>query len=293
MPLIVLFLVTLFLANASRLESTQDASHQEWMVETRHNRTIALAQLVNRYLDERGGVLPANLTLTTLAATPGYEDARQYLPISGPQADGPYLAVYPMNDGANTYKRVIVYNPPFDGSIDPADYLLAANNACGTTNASQPGNWCGNPKGSYWMTDTLSRISSEVARERAQQQHTLNKFAKVYSLNQIYPNPGSGNGSAVTLISLLSGYTMTAATCTGVWTATVIPASCKDNSASGAMACTKQWQTIPFTCDDLYTIWGTPRVYNYVTKDLIALYAEAPWQEAGLPIVVAAQLDSR
>lgn len=269
MPLIVVFLFTLFLASQSRLEMAADNARQEKLAETRHNRTIELAQLVNRFIDERGGVPPASLT--ALAATPGYENARQFLNVSGPHGEGPFLAVYALNNGTNSYHRVIVYSPPFDGSITTTDYLAAANNACGGTAPSSISPWCGNPKGSYWTIDTLSRISTEVARERMQQQQTLKKFAAVFSVDQAYPDTGSGDGSAATLISLLSGYTLTASTCTGVW----------------------NWQGIPLSCEDLYTIWGTPRVYNYLTSKWIALYSEAPWLESAQPIAIASQLDNR
>lgn len=274
MPLVAVFLFVLFIAGQEMSETAQDHTRQEKLAESRHTRTILLAQLVNRYLDERGGIPPASLT--ALAATPGYESARQFLNASGPHGEGPFLAVYPLNNGTNTYNRVIVYNPPFDGSISATDYLLASKNACGATDASALGNWCGDPKGSYWSVDTLSRISAEVARERTQQQITLKKFAAFYSATYLspiatYPDPGSGNDSAVTLISLLTGYSLTANTCTGVW----------------------NWQGIPLGCEDLYTIWGTPRVYNFKTANWISLYAEAPWQESGQPIVVASQLDNR
>lgn len=277
MPLIAVFLLTLFFAWQTQFETTQDNVRQDRLAETRRNRTILLAQLVNRYLDERGGIPPASLA--ALAATPGYESATQFINSSGPQGDGPFYAVYALNNGTNTYNRVIVYNPPADGSINTTDYLLAANNACGGTAPSSTSPWCGNAKGSYWTVDTLSRISTEVARERTQQQLTLKKFASLYSAKQYYPNPvgadgqnnGANNNSSATLISLLTGYTYTAATCTGVW----------------------NWKGVPLACEDLYTIWGTPRTYNYLTQDFISLYAEAPWQESGNPIAIASQLDSR
>lgn len=293
MPIIiVVFLSMFFMMSAATLETSQDAARQDHLAESRHTRTIALAQLVNRYLDERGGTAP--VSLTALAATPGFQEANQFQLSAGPHGDGPFLAVFPMTNGTNTYSRIIVYMPPYDGSISAADYLLAANNACGTTAASQAGAWCGDPKGSYWITDTIDRIAIELSRERTQQQQTLKKFAQIYSTNQIYPNPGTGNASALTLISLLPGYSATAATCTGVWKAQIGVAGCTTKGAKGPLTCTEQWQAIPLTCEDLYTIWGTPRVYNFLEKDRIALYAEAPWKDiGGLPNIVASQLDSR
>lgn len=274
MPLIVIFLCTLFLAAMNQLATARDADRQDASATTRHNRTITVAQLVNRYMDETGGTPP--VSLAALAATPGYAEAHQY--VSGTeQGDGPFLVTYALNDGINNYKRVIVYSTPLDGSISPADYLTAANNACGATAASAAGAWCGNPTGSYWTVDTRSRMSLELARERTQQQLTLAKFAQAYwhyQINGAFPDPGGGNGSAATLISKLTGYTLTAATCTGVWV----------------------WATVPLTCDDLYSVWGTPRVYNYINNEFISLYVESPWNEGSgptVPIVVASALNTR
>lgn len=276
MPLIVVFFFMLFLASTTQLETIRDDARQEHLAESRHSRTIKLAELVARYLEEKGGTPPADLA--TLAATPGFTQAQQFLN-TGPHGDGPFLAVYPgLPKGENTYTRVIVYTPPQDGSISATDYLTASFNNCGTTAAGNPATWCGNPTGSWWMTETHTRITGELSRERAQQQQTLQKFAKAYNVilagQQVFPELSTpGDNQVASLISQLTGYNglTTAATCTGVWT----------------------WQNIPLTCEDLYTVWGTPRLYNYKTAEHIVLYAEAPWKEGGQPIIVASQLDSR
>lgn len=289
MPIIIIFLFVLFLTSASQLEVTHDATRQDNTAETRHNRTVALAQLVNRYLDEQGAVPPASLAV--IAAIPGYEEVRQYLT----NGDGPFYVVYPMNGG--TSHRIIVYSPPIDGSLNATTYLQAANNACGTTDPSQSAAWCGNPKGSYWITDTSARISREMVRERSQQQQTLKKFAAIYSLNQIYPDTGAGDGTAVKLLDLLTTPPASAATCSGIWQAnnTVkLTAACQRTAAVGPLTCIQQWKDIPLTCEDLYSIWGTARSYNYITQDYIALYSEAPWIDTdGKTIAISSQLDSR
>ncbi len=295
MPIIIaVFFFVFFMTSAAQLETANDAARQTDLAATRHSRTVGLAKLVNRYLDEKGGMAP--VSLDALIATPGYAEAYQYKIAAGPHGDGPFLAVFPITRGSNTFSRVIVYMPPYDGSISAADYLLAAHNACGTTNASADGPWCGNTKGSYWITDTIDRLSLELSHERLQQQTTLKKFAQIYSTYQIYPNPGAGDGSAVRLIDLISGYSATAATCTGIWKAQVVTAGCSTyNAKSVPMSCSAQWADLPLTCEDLYSIWGTPRVYNFLSKDRIALHVEAPWIEetGGKPYIVASQLDSR
>lgn len=289
MPIVIIFLFVLFLTSASQLEVTQDATRQERTAETRHGQTVALAQLVNRFLDEQGAVPPASLAV--IAATPGYEEARQYLN----NGDGPFYVAYPMNGG--TYHRVIVYSPPIDGSLTATTYLQAANNACGSTDPSQSAAWCGNSKGSYWITETSNRISREMLRERIQQQQTLKKFAAIYSINQIYPDSGAGEGTAVKLLDLLTTPPASAATCTGVWqanNAVKLTGACQRTSANGTLTCIQQWKDIPLSCDDLYTIWGTARSYNFISKDYIALYGEAPWIDTdGKTIAIASQLDSR
>lgn len=289
MPVIVIFLFAWFFAVLTQLETTHDNTHQENQAELRHQRTVALAHLVNRYLDEQGAIPPADLA--TIAATPGYEDARQYLN----QGDGPFYVAYPMASGA--YHRIIVYTPPFDKSLSATDYLSAANNTCGNTDASAIGSWCGNTKGSYWITETSARVATEVLRERNQQQQTLKKFAAFYSTYQIYPDSGAGEGTAVKLIDLLTTPPTSPATCKGIYQAnhtTKLPAGCKRTSATGELTCLQQWAEIPLTCDDLYTLWGGHRSYNFITQDYIALYGEAPWKDTdGKTIAIASQLDSR
>lgn len=274
MPLIVAFFFALYIAASAQLETGRDNARQERFAENRHTRTILLADLVSRYLDEKGGIPPADLA--TLAATPGFEEAAQFLNTAGPHGNGPFLYTVALTSGGNSYHRIIAYSPPPDGSINATEYLEAANNQCGATAASNAAAWCGHPKGSWYHTETLAHIPGDLNREREQQQQTLQKFAKFYSVlnTQAFPimaAPNNVNDSAATLISQLTGYTYTATTCTGVW----------------------NWQTIPLTCEDLYTVWGTPRVYNFKTDQYIALYAEAPWQQNGLPIIVASQLDAR
>lgn len=289
LPILAIFLFAWFLAVTDQLETTQSNTQQENRAELQHHRTAALAHLVNRYLDEQSAVPPADLA--TIAATPGYEDARQYLN----NGDGPFYIAYPMASGA--YHRIIVYSPPIDKSLTATEYLTAANNTCGATDASAIGAWCGNPKGSYWITETSARIATEILRERIQQQQTLKKFAAIYSTYQIYPDSGTGDGTAVKLLDLLTTPPASAATCTGIHqanNATKLPGTCKRTSAQGDLTCLQQWAGIPLTCDDLYTRWGGPRSYNFITQDYIALYGEAPWKDTdGKAIAVASQLDSR
>lgn len=257
----------------AQLVTVRDNQRQESFAESRYTRTTEFAQLVKRYLDERNGVPPANIA--SLVATPGFEDASQYLNSSGPHGEGPFLFVVPLTRNGNSFHRVIVYDTPIDNSISATDYLSQTFNKCGSTSASQVGDWCGDPQGVWWMTETLDRIPDELAKERLQQQQTLQKFAKAYSFvdvnRQVFPDPGLGNDSAVTLISRLTSYNLTATTCAGTW----------------------MWQKVPLSCEDLYTIWGEPRIYNYKNEDQIALYAESPWNEGGQKILVASQLDSR
>lgn len=273
MPVVVVIFVSALVFAFGNLITVRDNQRQEGLAATRHARTIALAKMVQRYIDEKNGIAPTSIT--AMAATAGFEDASQFQNSAGPHGEGPFLATYSMDNGVNTYQRVIVYDTPMDGSISAADYLSPAFNKCGATSAGQFGDWCGDDSGSWWIGETLNRIPDELSKERLQQQQTLQKFAKVYSVvvinRQVFPDPGTGDGSAVTLISQLSGYTMTAATCAGTWV----------------------WKNVPLTCDDLYTVWGTPRVYNYKNEDFISLYAEAPWKENGQSIVVSSQLDNR
>lgn len=263
MVVFVIFILSLFFASQQQLYVAHEETSKIAIAESTRSQTIALAQLVNQYIDDHNGTPPASLA--ALAATPGYQAAKQYA-----DAGSPYLAVYAMNDGTNNYSRVIVYTPPIDGSISATNYLLAANNACGTTDASAAGNWCGHPKGNYWIINTNARISGETSKERLQQQETLRKFASYFNANGNFPDAGGGNGSAGTFANLITGYNQTATTCAGTW----------------------QWNGIPLACNDIYTIWGTPRTYNYLDNKHIAIYSEAPWLQSGLPIAIASEINN-
>lgn len=269
MPFIVIALFTWFMWAVTSVEDTASNAQDHYAAKVRRARTEGLAEAINQYINETGSS-PA--TLAALVSQPGYTHTRQYQPDSGPHSNGPYYYTASITDAAGTtYNRVVAYLPPQDNSLTATTYLDAANNTCGGTAPNTDNPWCGNTSGIYWHRDTRDQMDAQLVEERTQQITTLKKFAAHYSKNQSYPDPGTGLNTAVTLISRLTGYGLTATTCAGIW----------------------NWSGIPLGCEDLYTRWGTPRVYNYIATKWIALYAEAPYYESGQPIAIATQHDNR
>lgn len=212
------------------------------------------------------GTLPASIN--ALATTPGYE----YLRLDTQRPWQGYAVSSTFNDGTWQYQRAVVYSQRPQVATNQATYLSTTSNACGTGAFNAAGPWCGSPNSWWWTWDTRSDYSNQISAERAAQRRLIQKFARVYEVvsnnKQVFPNPGSA-GAAIT--SLLSGYTLSAATCTGVWL----------------------WKGVPLDCADLYSVWGTPRVYNYLSEDYIAVLATSPiLDNNGVPVQVATQMDA-
>jgi hypothetical protein len=244
-----ILLYTLFLMfNATLL--LQGAKFAELTVANEtFNREAAvrnIAAATSNYRLETGSY-PASLTALTTAA--GHE----YLKSD----DKPFQAYALSNvidDGMWRYRRATVYTQ--DPWAPDPNYLLSSNNTCGTGDFTSSVDWCGSKNSLWWKGETRENAQQESARERDRQRRLMNKIVLVYNKNGVFPNPGS---AAVSLTSLIASPPASAAACNGVW----------------------NWNGIPLDCLDLYSIWGTPTVYNYLTTTHIALLVASPYQMTG------------
>lgn len=265
MPLIVIIFATWFLAILAGTVAQQDALIEWYGNQQRALQVRVLATDLNQQIRETG-TAPADLA--TFASQPGYEHQR--LAINTPWQD--YAVSSTLNDGNWQYPRVTVFSQQAGTAVTTTQYLDASHNACGSTAFDNVATWCGSKNSYWWRFDLKDEYARQISVEKAAQQRLLQKFASYYAKvsnnQQVFPNPG---GSGVKLTDLIVGYSQTAATCTGQY----------------------QWQGVPLDCSDLYSVWGTPRVYNYLSEDFIAILATAPFKNsAGEDVHIASQLDA-
>lgn len=226
-------------------------------------RAVAGAVL-NQIMDT--GTPPASLA--TAAAQPGYQDLR--LEAARPWQS--YALSPVLNDGTWEFQRAVVFSQRPNAAVDNARYLAASANACGTGGFASTGPWCGNKNSYWWLYDSRTDYPNQIALEKAAQRRIMQKFAHVYTLvsnnRQAFPNPGVASRP----LAALAGFGGTAANCTGIYT----------------------WASVPLDCSDLFSVWGTPRVYNYLTEDYIAIVSTSTIKNAaGTFVPVASQLDAR
>lgn len=239
--------------------------------ETRDYTVYQLAAGINNYFIENNAY-PASLAALTAAA--GYEHLRG---TARPFQD--FSVASNLTDGAFRYSRAVLYTQdPYNPQMSDTAYLSAANNTCGTGDFATAAEWCGPNSATtrWWKHESREEIAPGLARERARLLRLLQKFNGWYNdditvsttpgiWGNNYPDPGT---TAAPLTSLVAGFTQTATTCTGMYT----------------------WSRIPIDCADLYSIWGTPTVYNYVSPTHIVLMTQTPYTKAdGTPLYVSTE----
>jgi len=255
----------LVLATGKRVELS-DALQAETRDETLHQ----LAAAVNNFRHETG-TYPANLD--ALATASGYEF------IQGVKLPFQSMAVADnIADENFRFSRVTVFvHDSYNPAMSDVDFLAASNNACGTGAFATAGEWCAPADGAtrWWKQESREVIASEVQRERRRLVRLLQKFNAWYNdditvstksgvWGNNYPNPGAPSATLVAL----AGFTQNAKNCSGMWT----------------------WSRIPIDCSDLYSIWGTPTVYNYVSPTHIVLMSQSPFIKAdGSPLYISTE----
>lgn len=229
--------------------------------ETRDYTLYQLAAAVNNYFVEKN-TYPASIA--ALVASPGYEYLRESV-----RPFQTFAVASNLSDGSFQYKRAVIYSQdPYNPQMTDNTYLSAANNTCGTGDFASATDWCGpnNATTRWWKHESREEIATALANERRRLFRLLQKFNGWYNdditvstqpnvLGNNYPNPGA---PAATLITLVSGFTQTAVTCTGMYS----------------------WSRIPIGCSDLFSIWGTPTVYNYISPTHIVLMTQTPYTKA-------------
>lgn len=216
----------------------------------------------NQIMDS--GVPPASLE--EAAGRSGYQELRV-------EAGRPWqgYAVSPiMTDGVWQFRRAVVFSQLPRDATDTATYL--ADNDCGNAPFSSPGPWCGRKRSYWWLYDSRNDYANEISLEKLAQRRILQKFARAYSQvvdnRQAFPKPA---GTSATLAALV-GFGGTAGICAGSYI----------------------WAGVPLDCADLFSVWGTPRVYNYLTEDYVAILTTSTIKDAtGKEVPVASQLDAR
>lgn len=263
MPLLLLGLGLWFFSALLGSMALQLGQAQSIDSQTRAVATRFVASSIQHQIMDAGSP-PTSLGVA--AAKPGYEDLRL-------EAGRPWqnYAVSPvMVDGTWQFQRAVVFSQKQSNAVDAASYLAA--NACGPGDFASPGPWCGGKDSHWWLYDSRHDYSNEISLEKSAQRRILQKFAHAYTLvvdnRQAFPKP---IGASSTLAALV-GYGGPPGACVGAFV----------------------WNSIPLDCTDLFSVWGTPRVYNYLTEDYIALFTSSTIKDAGgNRVPVASQLDAR
>jgi hypothetical protein len=252
------YLLILLGSLALQVGVLQSADSQARVMATR----FVAGNVMNQIIDT--GTPPVSLAVAS--TQPGYEDLR--LEINRPWQG---YAVSPiMTDGTWQFQRAVVFSQKTNTAVNTTSYLAA--NACGTNDFASPGPWCGSKNSYWWLYDSRTEYTNQIEMEKLAQRRILQKFAQTYGTvtdnRQVFPNPDSPSAT----LASLAGYGGTAANCTGLYT----------------------WGAVPLDCSDFFSVWGTPRVYNYVTEDYIAVVTTSTISDAtGNPVPVATQLDLR
>lgn len=243
MALFFLYLFLLFqaflLAYGGQLQQVATAYDNR----NRSESAKIVSATVQRYYRETG-TYPASLS--ALSSTTGYEFIKTSMP--GWQD---YATTTGLNDGVWTYSRAVVLSQSVGSMVSTATYLDAANNKCGAAAFATAPDWCGSSgQGTYfWRHESRETATLEMVRERQRLKRLIDKFAKYYNEAGVFPNPGS---SAATLPTITS-YAGNATNCSGILS----------------------WSGVPIDCGDLYSRWGTPTTYNYLSPSHIVLLSKS------------------
>ena len=249
----------------------EDAAGFQSLVEARDAAMLQVAAAVSNYYSETN-TYPASLS--ALYAAPGYEYLQSVtIPFQS------YALTTGLTDGNFQFNRAVVYSQDgYSPAFTDTDLLSSANNTCGTGAFATATEWCG-PNDStvqWYKHESREQIASDLARERRRLFRLLQKFNAWYNddvsvsttpgvMGNNYPNPGS---PAATLTSLVTGFSQTAKTCSGIYS----------------------WKNIPIDCTDLYSVWGSPTVYNYLSATHIVLITQTPYTKAdGTPLYVSTE----
>jgi len=192
------------------------------------------------------------ISLEVLAATAGFEQDRDLITTPGIS-----YALTTVSDSVWNFNRAMVAGVDLTHTTSTA-YL--ATNSCGTGNFSSASDWCGSKQLSDWYkTESRRYFMSETTAARSRLNQTLLKFAASWNANGSFPAGSLSAGGAKKLNELVTAVgtstSVTASTCTGVFTLA----------------------NIPLDCGDLFTSWGSPIMYNYISSSYIALVAETPF----------------
>lgn len=229
-------------------------------IEARDNSVRHLAAAVDSYYAETNAY-PASIA--ALAATTGYEYLRTTARPFQSLATASNL-----DDTVFKFNRVVVYTQdPYATPLTDAEYLDASNNACGSGAFATGTDWCGSNNSQWWKHESRDNISLLIGNERQRLFRVLHKFNAWYNdditvstVNGVfgnnYPNPTPATAAPLTL--LVAGFAQTATTCAGIYV----------------------WKGIPLDCSDLYSIWGTPTVYNFISSSHIVLITKTPYKNS-------------
>lgn len=183
-----------------------------------------------------GYVAPA-----TLAGVAGYE----YLLNRSPYRFK-FQSATLLNDSAWLFGRAAIWFESPHDAVGDSNYLLAANNSCGTGAFNSGGSWCGRKQSLWSKLETKNNYSLQLFGEQQRLTRTMRKFYQRYNKDQTFSSLGNGQGQT---LAALAGYGGAAAACSGVFV----------------------YYEIPLGCEDMFNYWGIPVVLNRVSDNHVVL----------------------
>ena len=129
-------------------------------------------------------------------------------------------------------------------------------NGCGTGDFKTNGRWCPKDTALYAVFETRDFVNQDKTRLRLSLDKTISKFIVAYKGGFPNENGNLPEGSARTL-PILAGYIGSAADCKGEF----------------------HVEKTLLNCQDLFTPWGEPIMYNLIEKNRIALVGATPHKQ--------------
>lgn len=211
----------------------------------RHADVRALAQAIDRYQTLKGHY-PASLT--ALVNEPGFESLNHHL-----RPDVHYRLATGLGSPIVFDRAALV---AWRGDRVANTQQTIDDNGCGAGDFTTGSDWCPADTALYAVFETRDHVNTDKQTLRLSLDRTISKFLVAYDGS--FPD-GSGSmtsGSAESL-PYLAGYVGSSANCRGEFYV----------------------ETTLLNCQDLFTPWGEPVMYNLLDNNRIALVGATPHQE--------------
>ncbi|KKN80585.1 hypothetical protein LCGC14_0328040 [marine sediment metagenome] len=196
----------------------------------------------------------------TARAEPGYEylNINNRTTLINSDSTGSFLTL----NGWRFWRTALWYENP-KLPLGNTNYVLAANNTCGSGDLQTGLLWCGSVSSLWAKLETIDDYELIMQGESARLKRTITKLFRRYSSDSVFTD--IVDGTTVSL-PLAVGYTGNAISCQGVYLLDSV---------------------IPLTCDDLFNYWGQGILLSKRSKNSIALINRTSLYRYNQPVLLA------